>query len=70
MHEEEAMITLLGDKLVFPGRSIIREGKNRYKIYLPKQYNHILETIKERDAKVDVIIIVRNKQQPRPNKHS
>ncbi len=64
IHEEEAMITLLGGKLIFPGRTIIREGKNRYKIYLPTHYNHILETIRRLETKVYIIIIVRNKQQP------
>jgi len=59
---EGEILTLASTTLVFPRRHIIREGKDRYKIYLPKHYNHILEILRSEKVEVDVIIIARRKQ--------
>jgi len=58
----EEILTIASSTLVFPRRHIIREGKDRYKIYLPKHYNHILETLRREKVEVDVIIIARRRQ--------
>lgn len=56
------ILALASTTLIFPRRHIIRKGKDRYKIYLPKHYNHILETLRSEKIEVDVIIIARRKQ--------
>jgi hypothetical protein len=56
------ILAIASSTLVFPRRHIIREGRDRYKIYLPKHYNHILETLRNQKVEVDVIIIARRTQ--------
>lgn len=41
----EYIPSLKMNTFLFPGRHIIREGRDRYKICLPKSYNHILEEL-------------------------
>lgn len=49
-----------------PPREVVKHGKDRWIIYLPKDYNEIWEVIKERGLKVRVYIEVVEPDQKQP----
>ncbi len=47
-------------------RTIVRLGKDRYLIYLPRSLNYVWEELKERNIKIRVYIEIPNNNNPNP----
>lgn len=46
------------DRVLIKQRTVIRESRRYFKVYLPKEYNELWEKLKSSDRLVDVIVLL------------